>query len=64
MACYDTSHPEYYEKSHAVARFRHCGNGCTGSLVSCDGHFITNEHCMGTCGVTNAEGQFNYQYAT
>ncbi|MFC2172055.1 trypsin-like peptidase domain-containing protein [Acidobacteriota bacterium] len=45
--CYQTSHSTEYEKAKAVGRLLIAGSFlCTGSLVSCDNHFMTNEHCV------------------
>lgn len=59
--CYRTSDPTYFDAARSVARLRHCGALCTGSLISCDNHFLSNQHCKGTCGITGAEAWFNYQ---
>lgn len=44
--CYETSHPDVYEKSRAVARILMDGSAlCTAWLVSCENHVMTNSHC-------------------
>jgi V8-like Glu-specific endopeptidase len=44
--CFETSHPDVYEVSRAVARLMMDGIGtCTAWLVSCDNHVMTNSHC-------------------
>ena len=44
--CFETSHPEVYEKSKATVRIMMDGDAlCTGWLVSCENHLITNNHC-------------------
>jgi len=45
--CYQTSEPEIYESSRAVARLLLNGSAwCTGWLVGNAGHVMTNEHCI------------------
>ncbi|HSL16665.1 MAG TPA: serine protease [Methylomirabilota bacterium] len=47
--CYQTSEPEVYEESRAVARLLYNGNAhCTGWLVGSAGHVMTNQHCIGS----------------
>jgi subtilisin-like proprotein convertase family protein/V8-like Glu-specific endopeptidase len=44
--CYETSFPEVYDKSRAVARIVMDGSAlCTAWLVSCENHVMTNNHC-------------------
>jgi len=44
--CYETSFPDVYEESRAVARIVMDGSAlCTAWLVSCENHVITNNHC-------------------
>ncbi|MEM8962740.1 MAG: trypsin-like peptidase domain-containing protein [Acidobacteriota bacterium] len=39
--------PEIYERGRAVARLLRNGSSwCTGWLVGCEGHIMTNEHCV------------------
>ena len=46
-ACYETSEPAAFEKSRAVARLLLSGaTHCTGWLIGCEGHVMTNEHCI------------------
>ncbi len=45
--CYESSHPDQYDRARAVARLLSGGSAfCTGWLVSSDNHLITNEHCV------------------
>ncbi len=47
--CYQASEPTMYDRGRAVVRLLlNGGSWCTGWLVGCDGHIITNEHCVGT----------------
>jgi hypothetical protein len=47
--CYETSEPEIYDRSRAVARIHlPSGSSCTGWLLGCEGHLVTNNHCIGT----------------
>ena len=56
--CYQTSHPEAYQRGRAVARLLSNGSAfCTGWLVSAENHLITNEHC-----ITSASGALNTDY--
>jgi subtilisin-like proprotein convertase family protein len=46
-ACYAATEPQAYDHSRAVARLLINGSAlCTGWLVGCQGHFLTNEHCI------------------
>ena len=65
VACYETSHPTEFAKSHAVARML-LNNGsslCTGWRVGPNPDtLMTNEHCITSqSGATAAEAWFNYQ---
>ena len=45
--CYETTEPDVYEKSRAIARLHIEGVGtCTGWLVGSEGHIMTNYHCL------------------
>jgi len=45
--CYLADEPEIYERSIAVARLLVTGTfACTGWLVGCEGHLMTNQHCI------------------
>ena len=47
--CYETSEPTIYQRGRAVARRLIGGEGaCTGWLIGCNGHVITNNHCIGS----------------
>ncbi len=47
--CYQTSEPLLYDRGRAVARLLLNGSSwCTGWLVGCEGHVMTNEHCVGS----------------
>lgn len=49
IRCYETSQPAVWERSRAVARLLLNGSvHCTGWLVGCEGHVMTNEHCIGS----------------
>ena len=52
--CYETTEPEIYQEARAVARLHLPGSACTGWLVGCEGHLMTNNHCIG-----NAVGRAN-----
>lgn len=47
-ACYETVYPIEYHRGRAVARIvlNSGAAHCTGWLVSCQGHLITNNHCI------------------
>jgi hypothetical protein len=51
--CYMDSEPEMYEEARAVVRLRIPGSGCTGWLVGCEGHLMTNNHCIGSQSTAN-----------
>ncbi len=45
--CYQVSEPTAYEESRSVTRLLISGTFfCTGWLVGCEGHVMTNEHCI------------------
>jgi subtilisin-like proprotein convertase family protein len=45
--CYESEEPAIYQSSRAVARLLVHGMFlCTGWLVGCEGHLITNNHCI------------------
>lgn len=45
--CYQVSEPEIYNKSKSVIRLLVGGTGlCTAWLVGCEGHVMTNNHCI------------------
>ncbi len=47
--CYQASEPAIYDRGRAVVRLLQSGaSHCTGWLVGCDGHVMTNEHCIGS----------------
>ncbi|MEM7351819.1 MAG: trypsin-like peptidase domain-containing protein [Acidobacteriota bacterium] len=47
--CYQTSEPQIYDRARAVVRLLLNGSSwCTGWLIGCDGHVMTNEHCIGS----------------
>ena len=49
--CYQASEPTAYDESRAVARLLLNGGAwCTGWLIGCEGHVMTNEHCIGSQG--------------
>jgi hypothetical protein len=57
--CYMDSEPEIYEQAKAVIRLRIPGSGCTGWLIGCEGHMMTNEHCIGS---QNQANQVDYEF--
>jgi len=70
--CYETTFPDVYDKARAVVRIVMDGSSlCTGWLVSCQNHLITNNHCtwddddFDTQGeLDRMEFQFMYQDST
>lgn len=47
--CYVFSQPLAYDRSRAVARLLLNGGAhCTGWLFGCQGHVLTNQHCIGS----------------
>jgi len=61
--CYETSFPDAYQESRAVVKLLKNGSShCTGWLVSCENHIMTNDHCVGSQSELNQiEFQFMYQ---
>ncbi len=56
--CYEFTEPVIYEKSRAIARLMINGiAACTGWLVGCEGHLMTNAHC-----ITNPADALNTDY--
>jgi subtilisin-like proprotein convertase family protein len=56
--CYEESEPAIYERSRAVSRLLIDGVfACTGWLVGCEGHLMTNQHC-----IANASEALNTDY--
>jgi len=64
--CYQSSEPEIYDKARAVARLLIDGSsGCTGWLIGCDGHLMTNNHCIGNASsAANTDYEFMAEGAT
>ena len=70
--CFQASHPAAYRKSRAVCRIVMDGSAmCTGWLVSCENHLLTNNHCTWDdddfdtqAELDRMEFQFMYQDAT
>lgn len=64
--CYAISEPQIYDKSRAVARLLINGSSfCTGWLIGCDGHLMTNNHCIGTASAAaNTDFEFMAEGAT
>lgn len=62
IICYNGT--TMYDKGKAVCRLLINGSGlCTGWLLGCDGHLMTNEHCIGSASdAANTDFMFNYQY--
>lgn len=65
-ACYQASEPEIFERANTVARLLiNGGSLCTGWLVGCEGHLITNQHCIGNnFAAMNTDYEFAAQGAT
>lgn len=61
--CYENTYPQEYEKSKAVVKLLKDGvSHCTGWLVSCENHLLTNEHCVSSQSeLDHIEFQFMYQ---
>jgi len=58
--CYAQSEPVIYEKSRAVTRMLIAGSfTCTGWLLGCEGHVMTNNHCINT---QNAANNTDYEF--
>jgi V8-like Glu-specific endopeptidase len=58
-----------YDRARSVGRMYYQKSGywylCTGSLVSPDNHFLSNEHCVNSQAITDTlQVRFNYQYTT
>lgn len=64
--CYQASEPQIYDKGRAVARLLINGSGlCTGWLVGCQGHVMTNQHCIGSASdAANTNFEFMAEGAT
>ena len=64
--CYQVSEPNVYEESRSVARLLISGiGGCTGWLFGCEGHLMTNEHCIGdSTAAANTDYEFMAEGAT
>ncbi len=64
IACY--SGTTMFNKGKAVCRLLINGSGlCTGWLLGCEGHLMTNNHCIGTASdAANTDFMFNYQYSS
>lgn len=64
--CYQASNPDAYDKSRAVARLLLNGSAwCTGWLIGCEGHVMTNEHCItDQSQANNIDFEFNAEGAT
>lgn len=61
IECYNGTN--MFDKGRAVCRLLIGGGGlCTGWLLGCDGHIMTNNHCIGTAAdAANTDFMFNYQ---
>ncbi|MGH1334666.1 MAG: trypsin-like peptidase domain-containing protein [Aureispira sp.] len=62
IECYNGT--DMFDKGRAVCRLIIGGAGsCTGWLLGCDGHIMTNEHCIGTANdASNTDFIFNFQH--
>jgi V8-like Glu-specific endopeptidase len=60
VICYNGTN--MYDKGRAVCKLIIGGGGsCTGWLLGCDGHVMTNNHCIGTASeAANTDFIFNY----
>jgi len=64
--CYELSEPDAYQRAQSLSRL-HLPGGfvCTGWLVGCEGHMMTNNHCIAdTFEATNTEYEFGAEGAT
>lgn len=64
IACY--SGTAMFDKGKAVCRLLINGSGlCTGWLLGCEGHLMTNNHCIGNASdAANTDFMFNYQHSS
>jgi len=62
IVCYNGT--SMYTQGRAVCRLIIGGTGsCTGWLLGCDGHVMTNNHCVGsTSDANNTDFVFNYEH--
>lgn len=62
IICYNGT--TMYTKGRAVCRLLINGSSlCTGWLLGCDGHLMTNNHCVGTASAAaNTDFMFNYHH--
>jgi hypothetical protein len=52
--CYEDTEPEIYDKARAVSRLLINGSfTCTGWLLGCEGHLMTNNHCISSQATAN-----------
>jgi hypothetical protein len=63
VECYRDVYPDEYDKARAAVRLIKNGSAhCTGWLVSCENHILTNEHCVGSQSeLDSIEFQFEYK---
>ncbi|MFB3852173.1 MAG: trypsin-like peptidase domain-containing protein, partial [Acidobacteriota bacterium] len=58
--CFQSSYPDIYNASKAVCRIVMDGSAlCTGWLVSCENHLITNNHCTWDDDDFDTQGELN-----
>lgn len=64
IVCYQGT--AMYDKGRAVCRlFIGGGGACTGWLLGCDGHVMTNNHCIGAVSdAQNTDFVFNYEFTS
>ena len=64
IVCYNGT--TMYDKGRAVCRlFIGGGGACTGWLLGCEGHVMTNNHCIGSAtSAQNTDYVFNFEFTT
>ncbi len=51
--CYEQTEPLIYERARTVVRLHLPGSLCTGWLIGCEGHLMTNNHCISSQATAN-----------
>jgi subtilisin-like proprotein convertase family protein len=64
--CFEQSDPQIYDAARTTARLLINGSaGCTGWLVGCEGHLLTNNHCIDSASdALNTDYEFLAEGAT